>query len=275
MPNFVGTEQANPDLSVDTFAPTGLDIDNWLDAIQAAGCTYATLTVKHHDGFCLWPTAYYVAGHDPYSIAETTWYSNNGSPDVVGLFVSKCNTRGISPNLYFSMWDTTYETRSGTDETTDAAAYIAMIQAQLTELLTNYGTIDSIWLDGWSWHLGHTKIPTDVIYHTIKGLSPSTLIIENSHDHPTLFSEIELYETPYIPDGPVPDGNTRLCEEVDTIRADTKWWDVTDNFRTASVIKAAIAHANANSATYLLGVIPGTDGHLSAAQVTRLAEIGA
>lgn len=275
MSTFGPDEWAAADQAIDTFAPTDLDIDQWLDAVAAAGCKYAVLTTKHHDGFALWPTAYAAPLHDPYSIAETTWYATNGSPDVVGLFVAGCQTRGLAPCLYFSIWDTTYETRTGTDETSDAASYIAMIELQLNELLTGYGPITAVWLDGWKWSLGYEEIPYATIRDYVKSVSPNTIVIENSHEHPTTNSEIEEYETGS--DGAIPAGNLRYAEQCQTLRTDNHWfYHVADNpasLQTAVYVNAALANANANYATYLLNLSPGTDGHISSQQLAILAAL--
>jgi alpha-L-fucosidase len=275
MSTFGPDEWATADQAVDTFAPTDLDIDQWLDAVAAAGAKYAVLTTKHHDGFALWPTSYAVPTEDPYSIAETTWYAANGSPDVVALFVAGCRTRGLAPCLYFSIWDTTYETRSGTDETSDAAAYLAMIQTQLTELLTGYGFISAIWFDGWKWHLGYEEIAYATIYNYVKGLSPNTVIINNCHEFPAVTSEIEEYET--AGDGAIPAGNLRYAEQCETLRTDNRWFyhaaDDPAALQTAVYVNAALANANANYATYLLNLSPGTNGHISSQQLAILAAL--
>ena len=275
MPTFTADEIADADMSVDTFAPTDLDIDQWLDAAVGAGMTYAVLTVKHPDGFALWPTTYAVPGEDPYSVAQTAWYAANGSPDVVALFVAGCRARGLAPCLYYSMWDLTHEARSGTDETSDAAAYLAMIQTQLNELLTGYGFIPALWFDGWGWHLGYEEIAYATIYNYVKGISPNTVIVENSHTHPTVTSEIEEYEI--VIDGAIPAGNLRYSEQCETIRTDGHWFyhvaDDPADLQTTAYINAAKANANNNMGTYLLAVTPGTDGHIPAQQLAILAAL--
>lgn len=282
MPTFSEVEDSDASLvneDVNTFAPTDLDVNQWLDACVAAGMKYAILTAKGHIGLALWPTAYHVTGESPYSIAETTWYANNGNPDIVKLFVDGCRARDLKVGLYYSIWDVTYEFRAGTDETTDAAGYLAMIETQLSELLTSYGTIDCIWIDGWAWALGYEEISYATIYNYIKAIQPNCLVIENCHAHPTTTSEIELYE--HAGDGHIPSGNLRYSEEVTTIRNDAHWYYHPLHDQTATALQTAASlntdklQCNARNGTYLLGITPGTDGHLPAAQVTTLQEIGA
>ena len=218
MSTFLEVDNAPPDIDVDTFAPTDLDIDQWLDACVAAGMNFATLTTKHQDGFCLWPTAHFDAGHDPYSIAETAWYAGAGSPDIVGLFVAGCNSRGLTPCLYFNMYDLTHEARAGTGN----ALYLAMIETQLTELLTNYGDLGTIWLDGWggaAWPLSYDDIPYITIYNLCKAIQPNILVMSNDNTHPRTVSEIEIWEVENVKVN-----NAYPCEKVTPIRTSSFQW---------------------------------------------------
>lgn len=277
MSTFDGNDMAAPD-QIATFAPTGFDMDEWLDACVAAGMKYAILTAKHWDGFALWSTAYAVSTYDPYSVAQTTWYAANGNPDVVELFVNGCRSRGLKVGLYFNMNDTTWEARTGQTHATDPVNYLAMIETQLTELLTNYGRIDSLWIDGWGWHVGYVDVPFETIYNFVKGLQPYCVIVENSQTHPAITSQIETYEVPV--DSVIPAGNVRKAEEVDSPRKDGAWFafplsdQTVTAFDSSATIKAAIAQANARNGTYLLAVTPTIAGVLPAALETILEEIG-
>jgi alpha-L-fucosidase len=61
------------------FAPTALDCSQWLETASRAGCRYAVLTAKHHDGFAVWPTRF-----SDYSVSATPW--KDGKGDVVMEF---------------------------------------------------------------------------------------------------------------------------------------------------------------------------------------------
>lgn len=266
-------------MNPDTFAPTGLDIDNWLDAAVAGGANTAALTVKHHDGFALWPTAYAVAEHDPYSIAQTAWYAANGSPDIVSLFVTKCRTRSLEPVLYFSVRDLTFEARSGVTISSNPPAYIAMVKAQLSELLSNYGAITAIWTDGWgaSNPVGYANIPYATLADHIHGLQPNCLVCENNHEHPTENSDIEVWET-VVPT----QADDRYQEHTYTSRLNGNWfWEVSDDqtaaaLYTAAQLKAKIDYDIAyNTTLSVVNFSPTTAGVLPTAQVTLLAELGA
>jgi len=279
MPTFLANDVAAGDLDPDTFAPTNLDIDQWCSTIAASGAKYAILTVKHHDGFCLWPTAWYEPAHSPYSIAQTAWYAANGSPDVVDLFVTACRANGLLPCFYYSIYDKTHEGRSGTTEITDAAAYIDMIKTHLTELLTNYGDITAMWFDGWYWQFAnrYKYIPFETIYNHVKALQSNCLFLDNNHTFPGYYGKIAVKEQG---DAAIPAGNTYIGDFVETIRVDDKWYydaaqgQLAVDFIAAADILTAINANNALNFTYTLGISPGTDGHIGTAQAAIIAAIG-
>src|ERR1700722_14672399 len=84
------------DLSV--FNPTQLDARQWIRVAKAAGIRQVMLTVKHHDGFCLWPSKYtdHTIAHTPYK---------NGHGDIVKEFADACHAYGMGMGLYLSPWD--------------------------------------------------------------------------------------------------------------------------------------------------------------------------
>ena len=54
---FHGVEWSDGTLPAESFDPTQLDADQWVRTAASFGARYLVLTAKHHDGFCLWPTA--------------------------------------------------------------------------------------------------------------------------------------------------------------------------------------------------------------------------
>ena len=117
------------------FDPAHLDADQWVDAVKSAGMRGLILTCKHHDGFCLWPSRY-----TDHSVAKSPFRGGKG--DVVAEAAAACRRGGIRFGVYLSPWDRN-QPLYGTGK-----PYDDYFVGQLTELLTNYGDICSVWFDG-------------------------------------------------------------------------------------------------------------------------------
>ncbi len=117
------------------FAPDALDARQWARAAKAGGARAMVLTAKHHDGFCLWPTA-----TTKHSVAASPFRGGRG--DVVQEFVDACRAEGLKAGVYCSPWDRNSPVYG------DSPRYNDLYCDQLTELLTRYGRIDEVWFDG-------------------------------------------------------------------------------------------------------------------------------
>lgn len=132
---FSGKEWGDGTESPSIFNPRKLDARQWARTAKQAGFRSMILTAKHHDGFCLWPTA-----TTQHSVKNSPW--KNGHGDVVREFTDACRAEGLGAGLYLSPWDR--NAKSYGSGTTYNDYYIA----QLTELLSNYGRIVEMWFDG-------------------------------------------------------------------------------------------------------------------------------
>lgn len=132
---FHGMEWSDGTLDPAMFDPRDLDAAQWVQTAVDAGAQYAVFTAKHHDGFCLWPTA-----TTAYSVKSAAWRGGKG--DVVGELAAACEAAGLKLGLYLSPWDRNAACYA------DPAAYDDFYVRQLTELCTNYGPLFEIWFDG-------------------------------------------------------------------------------------------------------------------------------
>lgn len=132
---FTNREWGDGKESPTQFAPTDLDTDQWARTAKDAGFRALILTAKHHDGFCLWPTA-----TTKHSVASSPW--RDGKGDVVQALVDSCRRHDLRVGLYCSPWDRNHPTYGDSDR------YNAVFREQLTELLTRYGAIHEVWFDG-------------------------------------------------------------------------------------------------------------------------------
>jgi alpha-L-fucosidase len=187
MPTYANADWPDPNASPELFNPTKLDCTQWAQAAKSAGMTYGCLTTKHHSGFCIWDT-------------ETTPYSVMNSPvkrDVVKEYADAFRAEGLGVALYYSILDTHHDLRPGHI----APHHIRMIKDQLGELLTGYGEIEAVIIDGWDapWsRISYDEIPFEDIYRFIKSIQPNCLVLElNAAKYPSqglFYTDIKSYE---------------------------------------------------------------------------------
>lgn len=132
---FTGMEWGEGTEDPKLFHPDRLDAQQWAEAAKEGGMSGLILTCKHHDGFCLWPSAY-----TKHSVASSPYKEGKG--DVVRELSDACRKVGIKFGVYLSPWD-----RNNPDYG-KGKAYDDYFVNQLTELLTNYGELFTVWFDG-------------------------------------------------------------------------------------------------------------------------------
>lgn len=131
---YTGQEWGYGNVDPALFNPTSLDCEQWVHTFKQAGMKGVIITAKHHDGFCLWQTK-----QTNYSIASSPW--KDGKGDVLAELSQACQKEGLHFSFYLSPWDR-HQAFYGTEE------YLTYYHNQLEELLTQYGTINEVWLDG-------------------------------------------------------------------------------------------------------------------------------
>ena len=269
MPTFADEDWPDPDLPAETFYPAQLDCGQWADAALSAGMRFGCLTTKHHSGFCIWDT-------------KTTDYNVMHSPlkrDVVREYADAFRAKGLGVMLYYSILDTHHRLRPGhiRPEHTD------LIKAQLKELLTNYGPIEAIIIDGWDapWsRISYEEVPFDDIYHFIKRLQPGCLVMDlNSAKYPQdalFYTDIKSFEQNA---GQHISKETNRMPALSCLPLNASWFWKT-NFPTTEVkspewlVNENLIPMNKAYCTFILNVSPNRDGLVDDNAVEALKEIG-
>lgn len=163
---FTGSEWGDGKEDVSIFNPTELDARQWVKAAKDAGMKGLILTCKHHDGFCLWPSKY-----TEHSVKNSPY--KNGKGDIVREVSEACKEFGLKFGVYLSPWDRNNSSYGKGKEYDDY--YVN----QLTELLTEYGELYTIWLDGACGEGANGKVQKydwNRYYKVMRELQPNAVI---------------------------------------------------------------------------------------------------
>ncbi|SDG05464.1 alpha-L-fucosidase [Chitinophaga filiformis] len=269
IPTFANQDWPDPEAPVSLFNPTKLDCNQWAATAKAANMSYGCLTTKHHSGFCIWDT-------------KTTDYNVMNSPykkDVVREYVNAFRAKGLKVMLYYSILDTHHKLRPH-DIT---RKHIEMVKAQLTELLTNYGDITALIIDGWDapWsRISYDDIPFEEIYRLIKSLQPNCLVMDlNAAKYPTealFYTDIKSYEQ---------GAGQHISKEANRLPALSclpinSAWFWKENFPTTPVkdpvklVDDILVPLNKAWCNFILNVAPNREGLIDPNAVKALEEVG-
>lgn len=271
------------------FNPSSLDARQWARAARAGGFKALILTAKHHDGFCLWPTA-----TTRHSVASSPW--RNGQGDVVREFVDACRAEGLRPGLYCSPWDRNAPAYG------DSPAYNALYLAQLSELLGNYGPLAEVWFDGangegpngkkqvydWPRFFAHVKrLQPEAVIFSDAGPDVRWIGNERGEAGDPCWSTMDPEAVPYPgADGPhiisalqhgSPEGSVWRPGESDTSIRPGWFYHPAEDDKVKPVeelVRLYLASVGRNS-KLLLNVPPTREGQFHATDVSRLADMRA
>jgi alpha-L-fucosidase len=152
----------------EVFDPAALDCRQWCRIAKAAGATGIVITAKHHDGFCLWPSAY-----SKHTVAQSTW--RNGKGDVLKELSAACTEYGLSMGVYLSPWDRNHPAYG-------TPAYNEVFMNMMKEVVRNYGPFFEFWWDGAN---GEGPNGKKMVYDwhgfesTIREIAPNTMVFSD------------------------------------------------------------------------------------------------
>ena len=245
------------------WAPEDIDCAGWAKVAKSAGCRFAALTAKHHEGFANWPTAY--SEHCVKNAANKT--------DIVGKYLDAFRAEGIEAGLYYSVLDLT----AGCRRNSFTEEHRKMVFGQIGELLTNYGEIPFLIIDGWSAPWGgpsYDLLPFEEVDAFVKSLQPECLLMNIGCTEGIGGTDIVFYENGA---GQTVGENFRgpgaLCQKL----TKTWMWRETDPADTLQSADWAIGQAQkcfASNTAFMLNISPDKDGRVDANQAAAFAEIG-
>jgi alpha-L-fucosidase len=268
MATFQDREWGDPTSPADLFNPTALDTDQWAAAARSAQMTWGCLTTKHHDGFCIWPTATRSA-----SVRQT-----QHKTDVVRAYVDSFRKAGLRVALYYSILSKRDDIRHF-NITRDK---IQLVKDQMTELFTNYGVIDALIIDGWDapWsRITYDEMPFSEIYAHIKSLQPDCLVSDlNASQFPSgglYYSDLKAFEQ---------NAGQKVPQQSDLpafscVTITDQWFWKQKNINgplkpTATVVNEWLVPLNRRHCNLILNAPPTREGRLAPNVISRLEEIG-
>jgi alpha-L-fucosidase len=273
------------------FNPVGFDPDQWAQAANDAGMKYVVFTTKHHDGFSMFDTK-----QTDFKISSGP-FANHPKANVAKHVFASFRNKGFMIGAYFSKpdwhceyyWWPKYATADRNNNYDIRRypwrwnKYKQFTYDQIEELMTDYGRMDILWLDGgWvrpletvndevrSWGAAIPEWGQDVNIPAIASMArqkqPGLLIVDR-----TVHGPYENYQTPEqrVPEKKL-DHPWESC-----ITLGNAWGYVpNDKFKSATEVIHTLIEITAKGGSLLLGVGPDAQGKLSALQIQRLKEIG-
>jgi alpha-L-fucosidase len=283
MSTFTGYEFGEPPADSAVYAPTALDVDQWIRAARDGGMKYAVLTSKHCYGHALWDSK--LSDYDVATSSDKT--------DVIRAFTDACRKYGLRAGFYYLLgWDKHNQLARTPEE------YEAFCTGQIEELLSGYGPIAELWLDI-PWDMGpDAGAVLARIYTRVKAIQPDCLVLLNqsfvdgsavremapTYAHkefgrpPVLLWPKDLINGEVVP--PPPSGhNPRIpvsgrsyylpMETCDTL-AHHWFWQAGDALKSVRTLVRTYQNTVGRGANLLLDLAPDRTGRIPEATAARL-----
>ncbi len=259
-----------------TFNPTEFDPESWAEAAAYAGMKYVNFTTKHHDGFCMWDTR-----TTAYRVTHPSCpFHADPRADIVKHVFAAFRRRGLAVSCYFSKsdWHCPYYWCPDVPARTRNPNYdprarpelwerfVQYTHRQLEELMSGYGPIDVLWLDGGQVRPPDQDIRMAEIAAMARARQPGLIIADR-----TVGGAYEDFVTPeqLIPEAPL-DVAWESC-----LTMGRSWKYVPDDeYRPVEALLRLLVEVVAKGGNLLLGVGPTPAGTLPGAALARLRALG-
>lgn len=274
-----------------TFDPVKFDPTKWARAAKEAGMKYMVFTTKHHDGFCMFDTKttdYRITSHN-------TPFHADARANVTKHIFDAFRKEGLWTGAYFSKpdwhspdyWWPYFPPKDRsvnylpTKHPERWQKFKDHTFTQIEELMTGYGPVDILWLDG-GWVRPFSSIDTSVSWQkaiTIEQDIDMARIADMARTHQpgllvvdrTVGGEYENYVTP---EGHVPDADLGVPWET-CMPMGTSWsWVPNEQYKSTDEIIRTLVSVVSRGGSLLLNVAPGPDGQLDSTAYVRLKEVG-
>lgn len=245
-----------------TFNPTEYDPEDWVLLAKNAGMKYICFTAKHHDGFCMWDTKY-----SDYKITNTPY-----GKDVLKMLADACQKHGVMLSIYYSNPDWNYEYGYNPHSThqwlaknkanPDTEKLRDYIKKQITELLTGYGKIYTVF-----WDIPpHIEDPS--INELVRSLQPDIFINDRGFDKGDFSTPERDYDK--IPGGYF----TRATEACNSVGVNSWGYRKGENFYSKAYLKKSIDKILAMGGSFLLNVGPDARGVITPDYADKIKGVG-
>ncbi len=230
-----------------SFNPVRFQPREWARLARLAGFTYVVFTAKHHSGFCMFETA-----TTDFSIMHTPY-----GRDVTRELIEAFRAEGLAIGHYFSPDDFHFLHTQGTlvsrfrpeAQPANNPALLAHDQAQIRELMTQYGKIDMVFIDG----------PAEGLREVVWETDPDALVTRGAMETP------EQY-TPGVPLEGAWEGNL-------TMGTQWQYRGTNETYKSGTELINTLVETRAKGGNLLLNIGPRPDGEIPVEQEARLREM--
>ncbi|HOD84193.1 MAG: Alpha-L-fucosidase [Planctomycetes bacterium ADurb.Bin126] len=259
-----------------TFNPRKFDPAKWVSAARSAGMKYVVFTTKHHDGFSLFDTRQ----TDFRITAADCPFHTNPRANVVREVFTAFRKAGFPIGAYFSKsdWHSPYywdpsapaRTRNPNYDTLKEpekwGKFVKFVHGQIEELVTGYGPIDILWLDGGQVRPPKQDIRMDELAAMARQHQPNLIIVDR-----TVGGKYENYRTPeqQVPPKPLP----YVWESCLTM-GDQWSYKPDDKYKSTHRLIHLLVEVVSKGGNLILNVGPDPDGQLPPTALERMREIG-